>query len=312
MAISVTGIKDNIVVASHHVSSEPSVTSFSTMKGAFFASGIFHIGVVIISMIGIPFLVKEQPLIITPVSVELVNIADITQTPKIASPKKIEEPKEIKKPVKPEPIEEKPKPEPVKKDPPPPPPSEVKKDPPKPDPIPEPKAEPKKKPEKPKEKPKEVVKEEPQEDKFESLLKNLSLDDIKPKEQSETSNEKPLEEILDETTSGQIANLADQLTVSELDAFKRQLEPCWNIPSGAKFAENLAVEVRANLSPDGSVNSATVLDKGRYNRDSAYRAAADSALRALRNPRCTPLQLPADKYQQWKTIVINFDPQDML
>ena len=63
---------------------------------------------------------------------------------------------------------------------------------------------------------------------------------------------------------------------------------------------------------DGTVKNAGVLDIGRYNRDSAFRAAADSALRALRNPRCSPLKLPPEKYDQWKTIVINFDPQDML
>ena len=41
-------------------------------------------------------------------------------------------------------------------------------------------------------------------------------------------------------------------------------------------------------------------------------AAADSAVRAVRNPKCSPLELPADKYDQWKRIDFTFDPRDML
>ena len=66
------------------------------------------------------------------------------------------------------------------------------------------------------------------------------------------------------------------------------------------------------MNRDGTVNKSSVLDRGRYNRDSTFRAAADSALRALRNPRCSPLKLPPEKYDQWKSIVINFDPRSML
>ena len=282
-----------------------------SMKGAFIASGALHALIVVISMIGVPFLAKEEPLLVTPVSIELVDITDITQTNKVGQPKK-EEPKEIEKPEPPKPIdaapkvttesppkieETKPKEEPK--------PEEVKQEPPKPEPIVEPKKEePKPKP-KPKEKPKS--KEKPKENDFDSLLKNLAPDaeESKPKEKS-------IDDILEDTTSGQIARLSDQLSISELDAFKYQLEPCWNVPAGAKYAEDLAVEVRVLMNRDGTVNKAGVLDRGRYNRDSAFRAAADSALRALRNPRCSPLKLPMDKYQQWKSIIINFDPREML
>jgi hypothetical protein len=39
---------------------------------------------------------------------------------------------------------------------------------------------------------------------------------------------------------------------------------------------------------------------------------AESALRALRNPRCSPLALPPEKYQQWQEMIFNFNPKDML
>jgi hypothetical protein len=50
----------------------------------------------------------------------------------------------------------------------------------------------------------------------------------------------------------------------------------------------------------------------RYSRDSRYRAAADSARRALTNPRCNKLPLPPDQYVNWQTATFTFDPKDIL
>jgi hypothetical protein len=30
------------------------------------------------------------------------------------------------------------------------------------------------------------------------------------------------------------------------------------------------------------------------------------------NPRCSPLRLPLDKFETWKTFTISFNPKDML
>jgi hypothetical protein len=60
------------------------------------------------------------------------------------------------------------------------------------------------------------------------------------------------------------------------------------------------------------VQDAQIVDTMRYNSDTYYRAAADSALRAVRNPQCNPLDLPPQKYELWKTIVVTFDPRKML
>lgn len=279
-----------------------------TLKKAFFASGLFHVLVFVFAAMGIPFIAKDPPLITTPVSIELVDISDITQTNRRAPPRKEEKPVEIEKPEPPKanptpkmtaepqpsfldpvPIE---KPEPVEPAPPEPIQEVAKSEEPKP---------------KPKPKPKEPEKPKVDEQKaFDSLLKNLAPDAGKVKEEETPSeNEAP-------APDGQIARLSDQLSISELDAFKHQLEPCWNIPAGAKFAENLAVEIRVTMNRDMTVDNAIILDKSRYNRDPAFRAAADSAMRALRNPRCSPFKLPPDKYNEWKSIVINFDPRGML
>ena len=56
---------------------------------------------------------------------------------------------------------------------------------------------------------------------------------------------------------------------------------------------------------------ATVVDQGRLG-DPLYRAAAESARRTFFNPQCTPLRLPADKYEIWKDLQVAFSPKDIL
>ncbi len=264
-----------------------------SMKKPLIASGGFHVIVMLLVSFGIPFVAKSPPMIInTPMMIEIVDFAEFTQTNKVKPP----EPKPIEKPKPPKMTEEQPPdlftPPPQPEKPvekleqaelvPPPEAVKVKKSP------------PKKPQHKPKPKVTKVAKETPQRD-FASLLKNFPLEDIKPVEEE-----------------GQITRLADRLTVNEIDALRHQLGQCWSVMAGARDAQNLIVEVRVSINPDRTVRDATILDKGRYNRDSFFKAAADASLRALRNPNCSPLKLPENKYDSWKTTVIRFDPSQML
>jgi hypothetical protein len=99
--------------------------------------------------------------------------------------------------------------------------------------------------------------------------------------------------------------------LSDMDALRHQLARCWNVPSGAVDAENLIVDVRVVVRPDRTVESATIVDQGRYGRDAFYQAAADSARRAVLNPACSPLDLPPDQYDTWKNMVVRFNPREM-
>ncbi len=277
-----------------------------SMRGGLVASGIFHLAIFAATMIGLPFIMKTPTDVSIPISVEIVDIADITTTTKIAKPiekidKEDKPPPKISKPSPPE-VEETP-PEKIEK-----PPEDIEK--PKNELAPPDKAKPKEKVAKPKPKPPvkaEPKKEEPKKD-FNSLLKNLTPDTEVQKEQPETLD-KVVASATEETN---VATLSDRLTMSEMDALRRQLGMCWNVMAGAKFAENLIVEVRVSISPERTVQQAIILDQGRYNSDSYFRAAADAAVRALYNPRCTPLAVPAGKYNEWKTTVITFDPSKML
>lgn len=103
-----------------------------------------------------------------------------------------------------------------------------------------------------------------------------------------------------------------KMSMSEIDALRRQIEQCWSPPAGAPEAENLVVEVDLTINPDGRVQQAQIVDTARMFRDPYYRAAAESVLRAIKNPHCTPLKLPPDKYDLWRETKLTFNPRDLM
>jgi hypothetical protein len=299
-------------------------------RRAFVYSATFHLVVVAMLYVMVNWHIFDRRIVEeTPLVVQLVNVAPETRATEVnRTPPRPDKPEEVAQvePPKPEP----PKPEPPK--PAPPPPTPPKPEPPKPEP---PKPEPPKpeppKPEPPKPPPPpppkeakaETPKPEPPPPKpappkkkdddaaFDTLLKNLAKkdparapSDQPPQKQTAAAEPK-------RSSSQQVAPLGAQLTTSELDLVKQQIEACWNVPAGARDAKDLTPEFRVYMNQDGTVRSATQLNADR-NSDPFFQAAADSALRALRNPRCQPLKLPPQKYDQWQTFTITFDPKDIL
>ena len=66
------------------------------------------------------------------------------------------------------------------------------------------------------------------------------------------------------------------------------------------------------MNQDASVRNAQVVDQARMMTDPFFRAAAESAMRAVLNPRCNPLRLPREKFDTWKSFILNFNPKEML
>lgn len=152
---------------------------------------------------------------------------------------------------------------------------------------------------------KEEIVENPEE--FTSVLKNLVGEEF-----SVTPDEMSEDELKETTVPNPVMTRdAQTLNVGEQEAILAQLAKCWNVVPGAIDAENLIVEVTMTMNPDATVQAATIKDTWRYKNDSFFRAAADSALRAVRNPACSPLKLPLNKYDLWKKITIRFDPKGM-
>ena len=155
-------------------------------------------------------------------------------------------------------------------------------------------------------KPRKTVKKRPaKEDPLDSVFKTVG----KLKKTAEQSDR---DRIAARTTAGVKTSARSRpMTLSEIEAVRRQIQPCWNFPVGTRDAGSLRVLIRIWLNRDGSVRDAKVLDPERIDSDSKLRAAAEAGLRAVNNPRCSPLRLPPEKYDQWKVLTIDFDPSKL-
>jgi hypothetical protein len=100
---------------------------------------------------------------------------------------------------------------------------------------------------------------------------------------------------------------ATVVTASEVEGVRQKIRPCWNSFGGAKDAPIVSLVVQMNQN--GTPIDAEFRDPGRLG-DPVYRAAAESARRAIMNPRCQPWPLSPEKYSSWRTITFNFDPRD--
>lgn len=293
------------------------------MRTTLILSGVLHLALMILALIGLPHLIKERDVVmLQEVPVEMVEVGPMT----IA---KLAEPNEKPKPPPPRPTPPKPQPpEPPQqaKEEPPPPPQVKLPEPPKPQvaekppepepPKPEPKPEPPKKEEpKPKLKPPEPKKEEkkPEPKKEEpkksldSILKNVA----KLKPDTPPAKEAPREPST-EPPQPLNAKTGERLSISEEDALRRQIRNCWNVPVGAKGVETMQAEIRVLFDTSLRVTKVEyVSGTGNPNSDPHFRAFVESALRAPMLQGCNVLSIPREKYADKGSILMKFSPKDM-
>ena len=105
--------------------------------------------------------------------------------------------------------------------------------------------------------------------------------------------------------------MAAQLSQSELDALRARLAQLWNPPAGASNPEELVVQIRIKLNPDGRLASPPMVLTSGTGKSSLFVAARDSAVRALFRGQPFDMLRP-EHYEQWKDIEITFDPRDMI
>lgn len=287
-----------------------------SLRNSLIVSTCLHVGMLLFMFFGLPHAFKPLPSNHRPIPIDIVEIGAITNTNIGKTEETLPAASQTTKPAPPTPMPEEKKAEPVK--PPEPKPEMKTATPPQEDeallPAPKPKDKPKP-PEAPKPEEKQA-----QQDMLASVLKNVAKlkpqaappsDAPKDAPKSDTNKTGAMNVTGGAQTGGFGPSLSDRLTISAEDALRRQIQQCWNIPAGARNAEELVVTVVIDVKPDRTVQSAQVADQARMS-DPFFRAAAESALRALRNPKCSPLELPEDGYEQWKRIEFTFDPRDML
>jgi colicin import membrane protein len=107
------------------------------------------------------------------------------------------------------------------------------------------------------------------------------------------------------TPSGRSA----QLSMSELDALRQRLAQLWTPPAGAKDPQEIVVQVRIQLKPDGTLAAPPMATNS--GRSALFMAAREGAMRAVFRGQPYDMLKP-EHYEQWKDIEITFDPRDML
>ena len=109
-------------------------------------------------------------------------------------------------------------------------------------------------------------------------------------------------------------NPGPPMTGSERDAFRVSVENCWNVDTGSE-ASRVIISVGFELGRDGKVAGDIRLISNSDGPPAAVSAAFETARRAIL--RCQTANgangfpLPPEKFEQWREVVMNFDPQAM-
>jgi len=256
----------------------------------------FHSVIVLLTILSLPFMLRE-PIELPPiVSVELIQISDKTNIPyapkarKIIEEKKKEEERLVSEQAPPA-AKAKEKPDRI--------------------PLPNEKKE-EKQIVKKKQNPEEVKPEIRQSSEFEKkeiIDTNQIAALIDKAKEEQAVKEKAKQKI---TQSSKKNSFATGLTLSEEDALRAQIFGCWSVPLGLPYDEDLLVRIKLELKQDGTIMKSEILDHQRMNRPGQkfYKVLAESALRAVR--LCQPLKVPPTGYEKWKNIQLNFNPTEML
>ena len=256
----------------------------------------FHAIMILLTVLSLPFMIR-QPVDLPPIiSVELIQISDETNIPFAPKARKvIEKVKEEEKRVVSEQA----------------PPAAKAKE--KPDRIPLPKEQnEKKKIIKKKQNPEEIKPEIRQASEFEKkeIIDTNQIAALIDKAKEESAKVEKSENKL--TQSSVKNSFAAGLTLSEEDALRAQIFGCWTVPLGLPYEDDLLVRIKLELKQDGTISKSEILDHERMNRPGQkfYKILAESALRAVRI--CQPLRVPQTGYEKWKNIQLNFNPTEML
>ena len=134
-----------------------------------------------------------------------------------------------------------------------------------------------------------------------AILRNLA-------EANEINQKKDIVNQIKESLKNQNQNLnvteENKATATEIDILRNHVRQCWNAPYAANEL-NKIINLKIFTNPDGSVVNVQIIDVAFYKKDPVYRAAADSARRAVKD--CSPLPLPKNKYDLFKIFTFNFD-----
>lgn len=146
---------------------------------------------------------------------------------------------------------------------------------------------------------------------------------VTPAETTNASSENVTENPVDDAVAAALSSASDvtapapdvpqgpPMTGSEREGFRVAVNRCWNVDPGS-VAARVTLEVGFSLDQTGNVIGDVRQISATGGDANAVSTAFQAARRAiLRCQAPNGYQLPADKYGQWKDVVITFDPSGM-
>jgi hypothetical protein len=109
-----------------------------------------------------------------------------------------------------------------------------------------------------------------------------------------------------------VAGLTVRQRANLTDMIRSQITPCWNPPVAEGNSGHVTVLMRISLDRAGGVSGTPSVSRitGRTPANAAYANALSSSVRRA-VLRCSPLTLPAELYDAWANVELNFDPKDV-
>lgn len=102
-----------------------------------------------------------------------------------------------------------------------------------------------------------------------------------------------------------------QLTTEESEGLRLAIKKCWSVPVGIQDDSELKVTLLVELERDGTVKGKPrLIEPDSIEATTEIKHAFEAARRAVL--RCQPYDLPADKYEHWKSIEVVFNPERMV
>jgi outer membrane biosynthesis protein TonB len=144
-----------------------------------------------------------------------------------------------------------------------------------------------------------------------ALMKSLddNADKITPKAtKNKTSNQLQTSE---NNSKGQLFDPTQDLSLSEQDNIRRQIEDAWHYPAGAKDTDKMTVLLSITIEADGTISNIKHIGGNDADNAAVYLVVVDSTIRAAK--KSSPLSnLDVERFKYWHVINMNFNVSEMM
>jgi hypothetical protein len=113
-------------------------------------------------------------------------------------------------------------------------------------------------------------------------------------------------------SNGTVENAGPPMTDGEKDALRVAVQACWNVGSLSSDALLTTVTVAVSVAQDGIPDVTSIRMIGfEGGTEASARQAYEAARRAIIRCGAKGFQLPPEKYEQWRNIEMEFNPERM-